>query len=94
MASMPASSREDLRVPWGAEATAFPVEIAIVLEDAGEPLDADYHAATWDGVKAKLLIGKDSPFPLAPGEYVVWTRITTSTEQPVRRSGLLIVGAL
>lgn len=93
MAYMPASSKEELRVPYGsADATAFPVEIAIVLQDDGEPADGEYHDAVWDGQEAVLLVGEGSGVDLAPGVYVVWTRITTSTQRPVRRSGLLTVG--
>jgi hypothetical protein len=92
MAYMPVSSRETVRVPWGSAATAFPVEIAIVLATAGEPADADYHAAAWDGDEAVLLIGADTDVDLAAGEYVVWSRVTTGTQQPVRRSGILTVG--
>lgn len=95
MPYMPATSREELRVPYGVDATAFPVEIAIVLEDAGEPADSDYHAAVWDAVtlEAVLLIGRATPMELVPGEYVVWARITTATQQPVRRSITLTVGS-
>lgn len=94
MPYMPASSREELRVPWGSGigASGFPVDIAIVLETAGEPADDDYHPASWDGDDAVLLIGASSTVPLDAGDYVVWTRITTATEQPVRRSGVLTVG--
>lgn len=92
MAYMPVSSREELRVPWSPGSNEFPAEIAIVLEDAGEPADSDYHAAPWDGDDAVLLIGAGTSVELAAGEYVVWTRITTSTQRPVRRSGVLTVG--
>lgn len=92
MPYMPASSRETIRVPYGPDAVGMPVEIAIVLEDLGEPADADYKPATWDGVNAALLIGAGTSLVLAPGEYVVWTRLTAGPERPVRRSGVLTVG--
>ncbi|MGP3914316.1 hypothetical protein [Nonomuraea sp. 10N515B] len=92
MAYMPASSKEMLRVSHDADAAVFPVEIAIILEDAGEPADSDYRAAVWDGTDATLIIGAGTSMVLAPGEYVVWTRVTTPTERPVRRSGVVTVG--
>lgn len=92
MPYMPETSKEELRVAHTATAAVYPVELAIVLEALGEPDDADYQAAAWDGVDAVLLIGADSALVLDPGEYVVWTRITTSTQRPVRRSGTLTVG--
>lgn len=92
MPYMPASSKEELRVPYIVDATPFPVEIAIVPETAGEPADSDYRAATWDGQDATLIVGSGTSTALDPGEYVVWTRVTTPTQQPVRRSGALTVG--
>jgi hypothetical protein len=89
---MPATSREPLRVPYEVDATAWPVEIAIVPITAGEPADADYHAAAWEGLEATLLIGAGTAVDLAVGEYMVWTRITTPTQRPVRRSGSLTIG--
>lgn len=94
MAYMPASSKEELRVPHNQSATAYPVEIAIVLDDAGEPADSDYHAAAWDGRDAVLLIGAGSDIPLDAGEYAVWTRLDAGPQRPVRRSGTLTVGTL
>lgn len=93
MPYMPVSSKEELRVPWAdPDATAHPAQIAIVLEALGEPADEDYYDAPWDGTDATLIIGAGSSVELAVGEYVVWTRITTATERPVRRSGTLTVG--
>lgn len=92
MPYMPATSKEPLSVHHSADAVVWPVEIAIVLEDAGEPVDADWKAAAWEGADAVLIIGAGSGFVLAPGEYVVWTRLTTATQRPVRRSGTLTVG--
>ena len=92
MAYMPVSSREEVRVAWVAGASAFPVEIAIVLDSAGEPGDGDYHPADWDGNDAVLLVGAGTAVELVAGEYAVWTRITTGTQRPVRRSSILTVG--
>lgn len=92
MAYMPVTSKEKLRIPHDASATAYPVGIAIVLAELGEPEDGDYHTAGWDGTDAVLLVGAGSDVPLAAGEYVVWTRVTTATERPVRRAGTLTVG--
>lgn len=92
MAYMPASSTEDVFVRWGADAVGQPVQIAIVPITAGEPADADYNAATWSGDEATILIGAGTAVVLAPGEYVVWSRVTVSGRRPVRRSGLLTVG--
>ncbi|MFI7449551.1 hypothetical protein ACIBQX_18790 [Nonomuraea sp. NPDC049714] len=89
---MPVSSKEELRVPHNADAIVYPVEIAIVLDDAGEPADSDYHAASWDGRDAVLLIGAGSDIPLDAGEYAVWTRLDAGLQRPVRRSGTLTVG--
>lgn len=92
MPYMPASSKEALFVDFDEDLTAFPVQLAVVLDSAGEPADDDYHPAVWDGQAAKLLIGAGSELPLVPGEYAVWTRITAGDQQPVRRSGVLTVG--
>ncbi|MCK2219706.1 hypothetical protein MF672_038815 [Actinomadura sp. ATCC 31491] len=89
---MPASSREELRVPWGPGLDGFPVGIAVVLETADEPAEDDYHAASWDGEDAVLLIGQGSDVELVAGEYVVWTRLEAASQRPVRRSGTLTVG--
>lgn len=94
MAYMPAASKEFLHVPHtDPDANEHPVEIAIILKTAGEPSDSDYHAAAWDGQEAVLLIGAGSDLELAPGEYAVWTRLTTPSQRPVRLAGLLTVGA-
>lgn len=92
MAYMPVTSKEELRVPHDVSATAYEVELAVVLKALGEPDDDDYHVAAWDGSDAVLLIGAGSPVELAAGEYVVWTRVTAGTERPVRRAGALTVG--
>lgn len=92
MAYIPASSKEALRVPYQQDASAYPVEIAIVRESEGEPEDSDYHAAQWDAGAATIVIGAGSDVPLTPGLYVVWTRVTTDDQRPVRRSGTLTVG--
>lgn len=92
MPYMPASSREPVRVPYEVDATAWPVEIAIVPAAAGEPGDADYRPASWDGMEATLLIGAGTDLELDVGEYMVWTRFTTPTQRPVRRSGTLTIG--
>ena len=90
---MPVSSKEMMRIGYAdADASAYPVQIAIVLDAAGEPQDGDYHDAVWDGTDATLIIGEGSAVPLTEGEYAVWTRLTTATERPVRRSGTLTVG--
>jgi hypothetical protein len=93
MAYLPASSKEDVFVRWGADAIGQPVQIAIVPVAQGEPADDDYFAATWAGDEATLLIGSGTAVVLAPGEYVVWSRVTVGGRRPVRRSGLLTVGA-
>ncbi|NUW45554.1 hypothetical protein [Nonomuraea rhodomycinica] len=92
MPYMPATSTEELHVPYLQDLTSFPVEIAIVPVADGEPGDDDYHPATWEGAEAVLLIGAGTPVALAPGAYVVWTRLTAGAERPVRRSGILTVG--
>lgn len=93
MPYMPVSSKETLRVSYAdGDATAYPVQIAIVLDAAGEPEDSDYHDAVWDGGDATLVIGAGSAVELPVGEYAVWTRITTADERPVRRAGTLTVG--
>jgi hypothetical protein len=93
MPYMPVSSKEMMRIAFtDDDVTAYPVQIAIVLDAAGEPEDGDYHDATWAGGDATLIIGSGSEVELTEGEYAVWTRITTATERPVRRSGTLTVG--
>ncbi|WP_188188042.1 hypothetical protein [Nonomuraea sp. SYSU D8015] len=92
MAYMPATSKEDVYVRWGADAVGQPVQIAIVPPSAGEPGDADYRNATWVDDEASLLVGAGTDVPLAPGVYVIWSRVTIGSRRPVRRSGLLTVG--
>lgn len=95
MASLPASSREYVYAPVGAEALGLPTEIAIVAEDAGEPADSDYRQASWEGGEVRILVGPGGgDIVLAAGVYVVWVRVTAGDEKPVRRSGLLTVGPL
>lgn len=94
MAYMAASSKEDIYVAWGVEAVGLPVQIAIIplASPEAEPEDGDYRDADWDGTYAKLLIGAGTTVALAPGQYVVWGRLTAGTRRPVRRSGLLTIG--
>lgn len=89
---MPATSKEELRVAHSTAAVLYQVGLAVVLEELGEPIDADWKPAAWDGTDAVLLIGAGTTMQLAPGKYVVWTRVTTTTQRPVRRSGTLTVG--
>ncbi|MFB4275742.1 hypothetical protein ACBJ59_10655 [Nonomuraea sp. MTCD27] len=89
---MPASSNEDVFVPWGPDAVGQPAQIAVVPATAGEPVDADYRNATWIDGEASLHVGAGTDLELEPGVYVIWSRVTIGDRRPVRRSGVLTVG--
>jgi hypothetical protein len=93
MPYMPASSKEDVFVRWAGDAVGQPAGIAVVPVAAGEPVDADYKTASWVGDEATVLVGAGTAVELTPGVYVIWSRVTIGSRRPVRRSGILTVGA-
>lgn len=72
--------------------TAYDVEMAFV-ED-GEPEPADWEDAGWEtaGTKylARCLVGPAGVI-LPDGTYVIWVRVTSTPEIPVKRAGTLVV---
>lgn len=92
---VPAASKQDVPVYWQAELSGNTAHIAIIARTVPEtePLDADWHAATWDGTygTALLKVGPGA-LELPAGEYVVWGRIVEGDNQPVHRAGTLTIG--
>jgi hypothetical protein len=84
------TSREYIRIPVtapaGVDPTLLAAEIALVADPGAEPGDADYHAATWIGGEACLLVGPTAA-DYADGEYMAYLRLTSGAERPVLRAG-------
>jgi len=84
-----------VRGPAGVDLTAFPVAIALVGEQAGEPASGDYQTAAWAGspapgiTEARLLVTAGS---LAVGAYMAWVKVTATPEVPVIKAGRVTVG--
>lgn len=97
-----ASSLEFVRVKVSATENGQPVDpsadvVAMAFVKPGAA-PATFVTATWeaDGTSyhARCLIGPGGTVTLAPGDYVVWVKITDSPEAPVLRApGLLSVRA-
>lgn len=95
--SLPASSTEFIRasiVEWGgmtSDPTAFPVQFAFTKSAATSP--TTWITGEWEifGPKtyARILIGPGSTAVLARGTYVVWIKLSTPAESPVRDIGVL-----
>ena len=86
-----------VRGPKGVDLTAFPVSMAIVDEQAGEPAGGSYSAAAWatnpdtGATECRLLITAGS---LAAGSYMAWVKVTATPEVPVMQAGRIRVGEL
>jgi hypothetical protein len=74
--------------PPGVDLTWYPVQVALVPEDAGEPAPSAYQAAAWMNGQAPLLIGA-GPFP--PGDYMAWV-LVGGREALVIQSGRIRIG--
>lgn len=89
------TSREYIRIPVtgpaGVDVTLLAAEIALVADPGIEPVDADYHAATWIAGEACLLAGAGA-VDYADGEYMAYLRLTAGAERPVLRAGRVRVG--
>lgn len=101
MAHMPATSNEDVEVPWGSAISdaGLQAQIAIIPWESPEqePADTDYIDAVWMAESpgfAGLHIGPGTDHVYEAGEYVVWSRLIAGTRKPVRRVGLLTIGVL
>ena len=75
--------------PPGVNLTLYPVQVAIVAEDAGEPAPSAYQPADWINGQAALFIPKGT-FP--PGDYMAWVLVTAGMEAPVIQSGRIRIG--
>jgi hypothetical protein len=93
---LPASSREQVLIPVtgppGTDLTTLTPQVAIIPDTGAEPLDSDYHGATWVNGQASLTIGPGSTLALAAGEYMAWVRLTGGSTQPVMQAGRIRVG--
>lgn len=78
--------------------TQYVAEIALVADTGIEPVNGDFHTATWlspDGIKPKeaaLLIGNGAPVTYAPGPYMAFARITAGSEVRVLEAGRVRIG--
>jgi hypothetical protein len=90
------TSREYIRIPVtapaGVDVTLLAAEIALVADPGTEPVDADYHAATWIAGEACLLAGAGGAVDYPDGEYMAYLRLTAGAERPVLRAGRVRVG--
>ena len=75
--------------PPGVDVTQFPVKVAIIDEQAGEPADADWKVGVWIEGEAGWLKPKNG---LAAGSYMAWVMVLGVDEQPVEQSGRIRVG--
>lgn len=91
---IPVTSAQDILIavsgPPGFDFTPYPVQVAIIGEQLGEPQDSDWQTAVWDsnGV-AKIPYAKNS---MAPGMYMAWVTFATGDENPVIPSGRIRIG--
>ncbi len=78
------------------DVTVYVPEAALIPDDGTEPLDGDWHPATWINGKAALLIGPGSPLDgeYKPGDYYAFARITAGAEMVVLPSGRVRIGML
>lgn len=79
--------------------TTTPIEIALTLILGAEPTSADWVQGTWDGAGplstgewiAYVTIGPGGAIEPDTGDWVLWTRLTTATTQPVITAGSVII---
>lgn len=91
---LPKTSAVDILIdvygPDGFDFTPYPVQVAIIGEQAGEPADSDWQTASWasNGV---------ATIPVAKNQYpdsslFAWVTFTGVSEAPVIPSGRIRVG--
>lgn len=80
----------DIYGPEGFDFTPYPVKVAIIGEQAGEPADSDWQVASWDsnGV-AKYPVTKNQ---FTDSSLFAWVTFDTGGEAPVIPSGRIRVG--
>jgi hypothetical protein len=90
--SIPLVSREYLHIPWTADTDLDDQTVECCFLDTKKAPDVDttWVSCSWTGDKgesrtARVLIGPGSDNELAEGSYSVWSRLTDSTERPVRK---------
>ncbi len=77
--------------------TAYLVQMAFMPQATQSPAPSDWQAATWSAVPSNVLfpyaayclIGPGGTITLGTGTYVVYLKITGSTEIPVQFAGYL-----
>ncbi len=91
---LPKTSAQDILIPVygpdGFDFTPYPVQIAIIDEQAGEPQTSDWKTATWDSNGV-------AKYPVAANQFTdsslfAWVTFATSGEAPVIPSGRIRVG--
>lgn len=75
--------------PEGVDLTQYPVQVALVLETAGEPALNAYQPGVWIDGEAALQI---LPGTYPPGMYMAWALLTAGNEAPVVQSGRVRIG--
>lgn len=89
---LPYTSSEYIMIPMTGpqdDLTLFSPYAALVPEDAGEPGDGDYKAAQWMNGEIALKVNSGD---YAQGQYMVWGRVVTGTEDVRRPSGRIRIG--
>jgi hypothetical protein len=75
--------------PEGVDLTQFPVTVAVIDEQAGEPGDDAWQDGTWIGGEAAWKKPKNG---LPAGSYMAWVMVDAGDEQPAEQSGRIRVG--
>src|ERR1700748_3382651 len=96
---VPATSRTYIYIPVvgpdsAGDLTQYTVEAALIDDDGSEPLSGDWHAATWIGGEAALLVGPGGGAATLyqAGDYFAFARGTAGDEKPVIPSGRVRIG--
>jgi len=91
---LPKTSKQDILInvygPDGFDFTPYPVMVAIIDEQAGEPQPTDWVSVTWDSNGV-------AKFPVVPNQFTdsslfAWVTFETADEAPVIPSGRIRVG--
>jgi hypothetical protein len=91
---LPKTSDQDILIPLygpkGFDFTPYQVQIAIVPETQGEPLDSDWKTGAWDSNGVAKLHATKNQF--TDSSLFAWVTFATGSEAPVIPSGRIRVG--
>ena len=84
----------DITAPW--DPTVDVVDGCLLALDAGDPIETDWKAASWTPgmtATARLLYGATPGVTgqLAPGSYWLRFRLHDNPEEPVLKSGVVVI---